>query len=106
MAHPAKLTSPAKLTPPAYLAPSSRKSSSPILLTSMPPGTGGLIPTILVVVGILMLGGLICIALFSCARQEFLPWCDDPKHPCPNVQPDYPPPAPMGAPRDAGADAR
>jgi len=31
--------------------------------------------------------------------------CDSPGEPrCPAVQPDYPPPAPMGAPRDAGRE--
>lgn len=35
---------------------------------------------------------------------ELFPKCNDPKHPCPNVEPDYPQEPAFGAHRDAGVD--
>ena len=48
-----------------------------------------------------LVGAIVCavLALDGCYR------CDSPGEPrCPAVQPDYPPPAPLGAPRDAGRE--
>ncbi len=42
--------------------------------------------------------------LAACGVNWF-PKCDDPKHPCPPVEPDYPPGPPMSA-RDGGLDAK
>lgn len=48
-----------------------------------------------------LVGAIVCavLALDGCYR------CDSPGEPrCPAVQPDYPPPAPLGAPQDAGRE--
>ncbi len=49
----------------------------------------------LVILGSVVLVGAV---LMACGVNWF-PKCDDPKHPCPNVEPDYPPSPPFGAPR-------
>jgi len=61
-----------------------------------------MIKACLIALGVLIVVGLIVMALSSCGANWF-PKCDDPKRPCPPVEPDYPAGAPS---RDAGDGGR
>lgn len=50
-----------------------------------------------------VIGGVLLLIGIGCG-QELFPTCKDPKHPCPDVDPNYPDPTPFGASRDAGTD--
>lgn len=55
-----------------------------------------------VILVVALIGSLCALVATGCG-QEWFPTCKDPKHPCPPVEPDYPPSPPFAA-RDAGAD--
>lgn len=56
----------------------------------------------------LMLASVCMVVALGACGVKWFPRCDDPKHPCPPVEPDYPPSPPFGTAGDAGAitDAR
>ncbi len=50
----------------------------------------------------LLLASVSMVVVLGACGVNWFPKCDDPKHPCPPVEPDYPPPTPFGAGHDAG----
>ncbi len=55
-----------------------------------------------VIAFVIMMGFLAALALSEGCGVNWFPKCDDPRHPCPEVQPDYPPPTPFAQSLEAG----
>ena len=51
----------------------------------------------------IVLAGLVhAVVILTACGPEWFPKCEDPKHPCPNVEPNYPPSPAFGSVNDAG----